>query len=140
MPRSANRLPLVGDILRFDGDIPVFIATICIKRWEQHGLGERLFERVGEHLQQKGLDSKTKLIHSVVATAANAADCTMLPTCSTAKKHGCGAIRRIAGKVRCCGNTLRTPWTSPTSAIAISTISMKSNERRTAPRAAYAPR
>src|SRR5712671_3113739 len=92
------------------------------------GLGERLFERVGEHLQQKGLrlnagtivdatiinapsstknarqerdpemhqtrkgkqwyfgmkahvgvDSQTKLIHSVVATAANAADCTMLP-------------------------------------------------------------
>ena len=95
---------------------------------EQHELGERLFERVGEHLQQKGLrlntgtivdatiinapsstknarqerdpemhqtrkgkqwyfgmkahvgvDSQTKLIHSVVATAANAADGTMLP-------------------------------------------------------------
>jgi IS5 family transposase len=91
-------------------------------------LGEQLFERVGEHLQQKGLrlstgtivdatiinapsstknarqerdpemhqtrkgkqwyfgmkahvgvDSQTKLIHSVAATAANAADCTMLP-------------------------------------------------------------
>jgi len=27
----------------------------------------------------RGVDSKTKLIHSVVATAANAADCTMLP-------------------------------------------------------------
>ena len=26
-----------------------------------------------------GVDSQTKLIHSVVATAANAADCTMLP-------------------------------------------------------------
>jgi IS5 family transposase len=26
-----------------------------------------------------GVDSQTKLIHSVAATAANAADCTMLP-------------------------------------------------------------
>src|ERR1700737_763736 len=105
-------------------------TTVCKFRHllEQHGLGERMFERVGEHLQQKGLrlnrgtivdatiinapsstknarqerdpemhqtrkgkqwyfgmkahvgvDSQTKLIHSVVATAANAADCTMLP-------------------------------------------------------------
>lgn len=105
-------------------------TTVCKFRHllEQHGLGERLFERVGEHLQQKGLglstgtivdatiinapsstknarqerdpemhqtrkgkqwyfgmkahvgvDSQTKLIHSVVATAANAADGTMLP-------------------------------------------------------------
>ena len=38
---------------------------------------------------------------------------------------GCGAIKRIAGKVRCYGNKLRTPLTSPTSAIATSTISMK---------------
>src|SRR6266705_6678045 len=105
-------------------------TTVCKFRHllEQHGLGERMFERVGEHLQQKGLrlnagtivdatiinapsstknarqerdpemhqtrkgkqwyfgmkahvgvDSQTKLIHSVVATAANAADGTMLP-------------------------------------------------------------
>ncbi len=82
-------------------------TTVCKFRHllEQHGLGERMFERVGEHLQQKarqerdpemhqtrkgkqwyfgmkahvGVDSQTKLIHSVVATAANAADCTMLP-------------------------------------------------------------
>jgi IS5 family transposase len=105
-------------------------TTVCKFRHllEQNELGERLFERVGEHLQQKGLrlstgtivdatiinapsstknarqerdpemhqtrkgkqwyfgmkahvgvDSQTKLIHSVVATAANAADGTMLP-------------------------------------------------------------
>jgi IS5 family transposase len=105
-------------------------TTVCKFRHllERHGLGERLFERVGEHLQQKGLrlstgtivdatiinapsstkngrqerdpemhqtrkgkqwyfgmkahvgvDSRSKLIHSVVATAANAADSTMLP-------------------------------------------------------------
>jgi IS5 family transposase len=105
-------------------------TTVCKFRHllERHGLGEQLFERVGEHLQQKGLrlstgtivdatiinapsstknarqerdpemhqtrkgkqwyfgmkahvgvDSQTKLIHSVAATAANAADCTMLP-------------------------------------------------------------
>src|SRR2546426_12083372 len=105
-------------------------TTVCKFRHllERHGLGERIFERVGAHLQQKGQrlstgtivdatiinapsstknarrerdpemhqtrkgkqwyfgmkahvggDSQTKLIHSVVATAANAADCTMLP-------------------------------------------------------------
>ena len=105
-------------------------TTVCKFRHllERHDLGEQLFERVGEHLQQKGLrlstgtivdatiinapsstknarqerdpemhqtrkgkqwffgmkahvgvDSQTKLIHSVAATAANAADCTMLP-------------------------------------------------------------
>ena len=105
-------------------------TTVCKFRHllERHGLGEQVFERVGEHLQQKGLrlstgtivdatiinapsstknarqerdpemhqtrkgkqwffgmkahvgvDSQTKLIHSVAATAANAADCTMLP-------------------------------------------------------------
>src|SRR6266705_5204450 len=105
-------------------------TTVCKFRHllEEHQLGERLFERVGEHLQQKGLrlnngtivdatiinapsstknarqerdpemhqtrkgkqwyfgmkahvgvDSQTKLIHSVVATAANAADSRALP-------------------------------------------------------------
>jgi ATP-dependent exoDNAse (exonuclease V) alpha subunit len=44
---------------------------------------------------------------------------------STAKRCGCGAIKRIAGKARSCGNMLRTPWISPTGAIATSTISMK---------------
>ncbi len=37
---------------------------------EQHGLGERLFERVGEHLQQKGLRLNTGTI--VDATIINA--------------------------------------------------------------------
>ena len=105
-------------------------TTVCKFRHllEGHGLGERLFELVGEYLQQKGLrlsrgtivdatiinapsstknarrerdpemhqtrkgkqwyfgmkahvgvDSQSKLIHSVVATAANVADSTMLP-------------------------------------------------------------
>src|SRR6266403_4895591 len=105
-------------------------TTVCKFRHllEQHGLGERMFERVGEHLQQKGLrlnagtivdatiinapsstknarqerdpemhqtrkgkqwyfgmkahvgvDSKTKLIHSVVATVANVSDAAILP-------------------------------------------------------------
>jgi IS5 family transposase len=105
-------------------------ATVCKFRHllERHGWGERLFELVGEYLQQKGLrlsrgtivdatiinapsstknahrkrdpemhqtrkgqqwyfgmkahvgvDSRSKLIHSVVATAANAAEATMLP-------------------------------------------------------------
>jgi len=105
-------------------------TTVCKFRHllERHGLGKRLFERVGEHLQQKGLglrtgtivdativnapsstknarqerdpemqqtrkgkqwyfgmkahvgvDSQSKLIHSVVATAANMADAHALP-------------------------------------------------------------
>lgn len=105
-------------------------TTVCKFRHllEEYELGERLFERVGEHLQQKGLrlstgtivdatiinapsstknarqerdpemhqtrkgkqwyfgmkahvgvDSQTKLIHSVVATAANLADSRALP-------------------------------------------------------------
>ena len=105
-------------------------TTVCKFRHllERHGWGERLFELVGEYLQQKGLrlsrgtivdatiinapsstknahrkrdpemhqtrkgqqwyfgmkahvgvDSRSKLIHSVVATAANAAEATMLP-------------------------------------------------------------
>ncbi len=105
-------------------------TTVCKFRHllEQHELGKHLFERVGEHLQQKGLglrrgtivdativnapsstknarqerdpemhqtrkgkqwyfgmkahvgvDSQSKLIHSVVATAANMADAHALP-------------------------------------------------------------
>src|SRR6266403_4681322 len=38
--------------------------------------GKQGYDGVKAHV---GVDSKTKLIHSVVATAANAADCTMLP-------------------------------------------------------------
>jgi IS5 family transposase len=36
-------------------------TTVCKFRHllERHGLGERLFERVGEHLQQKGLRLST---------------------------------------------------------------------------------
>src|SRR5438876_10931686 len=47
-------------------------TTVCKFRHllEQHGLGERLFERVGEHLQQKGLRLNTGTI--VDATIINA--------------------------------------------------------------------
>ena len=46
--------------------------TVCKFRHllEQHGLGERLFERVGEHLQQKGLRLNTGTI--VDSTIVNA--------------------------------------------------------------------
>src|SRR5208282_1334883 len=61
-------------------------TTVCKFRHllEQHELGERLFEREGKQWYfgmkaHVGVDSQTKLIHSVVATAANAADGTMLP-------------------------------------------------------------
>jgi IS5 family transposase len=47
-------------------------TTMCKFRHllEQHGLGERLFERVGEHLQQRGLRLNTGTI--VDATIINA--------------------------------------------------------------------
>ena len=47
-------------------------TTVCKFRHllERHGLGERLFERVGEHLQQKGLRLNTGTI--VDATIINA--------------------------------------------------------------------
>jgi transposase, IS5 family len=43
-----------------------------------------------------GVDSRSKLIHAVVATPANVADSTVLPDCCTATKPACGATRRIA--------------------------------------------
>src|SRR5882724_1756671 len=47
-------------------------TTVCKFRHllEEHGLGERMFERVGEHLQQKGLRLNTGTI--VDATIINA--------------------------------------------------------------------
>lgn len=166
-------------------------TTVCKFRHllEEHELGERLFERVGEHLQAKGLrlstgtivdatiinapsstknarqerdpemhqtrkgkqwyfgmkahvgvDSQTKLIHSVVATAANAADSTICFTCCMARRRGYGAIKPIAGKARSCANTRRTPRTLPTSAIATRIASMRWNGRRTGPSPKCDPR
>ena len=40
-----------------------------------------------------GVDSRTKLIHTVVATAANVADCEFCPTCCMAKNVASGAIK-----------------------------------------------
>ena len=45
-----------------------------------------------------GVDSRTKLIHCAVATAANVADARCCPNCFTARRPGCGATRRIAGR------------------------------------------
>ena len=42
-----------------------------------------------------GVDSKTKLIHTAVATAANVADRDGCPICCTEKRRGSGAIRPI---------------------------------------------
>src|SRR5713226_5318047 len=50
-------------------------------------------------------------------------------TCCMGRRRGCGAIRHIAGKPRCCANTRRTLRTSPTSATATKTASTRSNEQ-----------
>ena len=47
-----------------------------------------------------GIDNRTKLIHAAVATPANVADSTVLPSCCTGKRPGCGAIRLIAASAR----------------------------------------
>jgi IS5 family transposase len=44
-----------------------------------------------------GVDSRTKLIHAAVATPANVAGC---PSCCTAKRPACGAIRPTAASGR----------------------------------------
>ena len=45
-----------------------------------------------------GVDSKTKIIHTAVATAANVADSTVLGICCMGKKPGSGVTRPIVDK------------------------------------------
>ena len=47
-----------------------------------------------------GVDSRTKLIHAVVATPANVADSTVCPSFCMAERRGRGAIRPIAASGR----------------------------------------
>src|SRR3954447_20070910 len=47
-----------------------------------------------------GVDSRTKLIHAVVATPANIADSTVLPSCCTGTRPACGVIRPTADSGR----------------------------------------
>ena len=47
-----------------------------------------------------GVDSRTKLIHAVVATAANVPTARCCPSCCTAKRRGYGATRPIAARTR----------------------------------------
>jgi len=49
-----------------------------------------------------GVDSKTKLIHTAVATAANVADVTVLPDLLyyTARRRGCGETKRIEARLK----------------------------------------
>ena len=47
-----------------------------------------------------GIDSRTKLIHAVVATPANVADSTVLPELLHGRDPGYGVIRPIAASGR----------------------------------------
>jgi IS5 family transposase len=47
-----------------------------------------------------GVDSRTKLIHAVVATPANVATARCCPNCCTGKRPGCGVIRPTADSAR----------------------------------------
>ena len=61
-----------------------------------------------------GVDSKTKQIHSVAATAANVHDRRCWTTCCTGARHGCGAIRPTPGRPRRCAGRRPVRRTSPT--------------------------
>ncbi len=47
-----------------------------------------------------GVDSRSKLIHAVVATRANVADSAVVPICCTATKPACGATKPTAASGR----------------------------------------
>ncbi len=62
-----------------------------------------------------GVDSRSKLIHSVEATPANVHDTTVrcCPGCSTAGSGACGATRPTPGSTRSSAPARPTPATSP---------------------------
>lgn len=85
-----------------------------------------------------GVDSRTKLIHSVATTPANVHDAKVLPELLHGKETR--VIRRIAGSARSFAGTRRGRWISPTDAIGAAAWSMRSNDARTAASRACEPR
>ena len=61
-----------------------------------------------------GVDSQTKLIHSVAATAANVHEASYWGICCTAMKPGCGETRPTRASAMSLQNTRRVPKTLPT--------------------------
>jgi hypothetical protein len=55
---------------------------------------------VSKNNQLLEASNRNKLIHTVVATAANVADSRVLPNCCTAERLGCGATRPIVANAR----------------------------------------
>ncbi len=58
------------------------------------------------------VDSRTKLIHSVTATAANVYDSRRYRSCCTVRRHASGAIPPIADNARCFSSTPPRPRAS----------------------------
>ena len=56
-----------------------------------------------------GVDSQTKVSHSVTATAANVHDAKCCRNYCMARRHGCGAMWPTAGNATSFGSTLPTP-------------------------------
>jgi len=160
-------------------------TTVCKFRHllEEHQLGARIFGRVQEHLQERGLrigtgtivdativhapsstknreqkrdpemhqtrkgkqwyfgmkahvgvDSKSKLIHAVVATPATWPIRTCCRICCTATRRGCGAIKRIADRAACWRSARRRRKISSANATVIRIGWMKWSAPRTARR------
>jgi len=72
-----------------------------------------------------GVDSKTKLIHTAVATPANVADAAVLPELLHGRRRGCGATGRIKVRPRSFISARRVRVIARNGAVAIKTGSMK---------------
>ena len=87
-----------------------------------------------------GVDSKTKIIHTAVATPAHVADSQCCPICCTGKKLGYGVIRLIADKRRLSRNAHPGRRTTRTVATATRTGLTRRSGRRIGRNRACGPR
>jgi IS5 family transposase len=86
-----------------------------------------------------GVDSATKIIHSVAATAANVHDSVCCRNCCTGKRRGCGATRPTRDRATSSAPLPRAPRTLRIAATGTAAGSMRSSGARTAPSPASAP-
>ena len=87
-----------------------------------------------------GMDSKTKIIHAVVATAANVHDIAVLGDLLHGEEAQVWGTRLIAASAKSFANMRRAPRTSPTGATGIAAWWTRHKRRETAPNPGCGPR
>ena len=87
-----------------------------------------------------GMDSKTKIIHAVVATAANVHDSAVLGDLLHGEEAQVWGTRLIAASAKSFANMRRAPRTSPTGATGIAAWWTRHKRRETAPNPGCGPR